>query len=88
MKPNKRDLRAFVRFDNVGRIIPGSLVLRRVKPQNGHWHEIPAYECCNPPGQVFDERRGAVLVNPGPATDPLPNGGVAISINPITNPNA
>ena len=48
MKPNKRDLRAFVRFDNIGRIVPGSLVLRRNKPKNGHWHEIVAYECCNP----------------------------------------
>jgi len=48
MDPNKRDLRAFVRYDGRGRIIPGSLVLRRSKPKNGKWKEVTAYECCNP----------------------------------------
>lgn len=48
MTPNKRDLKAYVRFDGTGRIVPGSLVLRRNKPKNGNWKEIQAYECCNP----------------------------------------
>lgn len=48
MTPNKRDLKAYVRFDGSGRIVPGSLVLRRNKPKVGKWHEITAYECCNP----------------------------------------
>ena len=48
MATNKRDLKAYVRFDGTGRIIPGSLVLRRAKPKVGNWKEIEAYECCNP----------------------------------------
>jgi hypothetical protein len=48
MATNKRDLKAYVRFDGTGRIVPGSLVLRRSKPKNGNWQEIQAYECCNP----------------------------------------
>ena len=45
---NKRDLKAYVRFDGSGRIVAGSLVLRRSKPKVGKWQEITAYECCNP----------------------------------------
>lgn len=46
---DKRDLKAYVRYDGTGRIIPGSLVLRRNQPkQKGDWVEIPAYRCCNP----------------------------------------
>ena len=48
MTPNKRDLKAYVRFDGTGRIVPGSLVLRRNEPKVGNWQEIQAYECCNP----------------------------------------
>lgn len=47
MTPNKRDLKAYARFDGTGRIVPGSLVLRRSKPKVGKWHEVEAYECCN-----------------------------------------
>lgn len=47
MFPNKRDLKAYVRFDGSGRVVPGSLILRRKKPKVGKWIEIPAYECCN-----------------------------------------
>lgn len=45
---NKRDLKAYVRFDGTGRIISGSLILQRFKPKVGNWQEIDAYECCNP----------------------------------------
>jgi hypothetical protein len=45
---NKRDLKAYVRYDGTGRIIPGSLILNRFKPAVGNWQETPAYECCNP----------------------------------------
>ena len=45
---DKRPLKAFVRFDGTGRIVPSSLILRRKKPKVGKWLEIPAYECCNP----------------------------------------
>lgn len=44
---NKRDLKSYARFDGTGRIVPGSLVLRRTQPKNGNWKEIPAYQCCN-----------------------------------------
>jgi hypothetical protein len=47
MTPNKRDLKAYSRFDGTGRIVPGSTVLRRNKPKNGNWKEVQAYECCN-----------------------------------------
>jgi len=47
MTPNKRDLKAYVRFDGSGRVVAGSLVLRRKKPKVGKWVEIQAYECCN-----------------------------------------
>jgi hypothetical protein len=45
---NPRPLKAYVRFDGSGRIVAGSLVLRKNKPKVGKWKEIPAYECCNP----------------------------------------
>jgi len=43
---NKRDLKAFVRIDGSGRVVAGSLVLRRTKPKVGRWIEIPANICC------------------------------------------
>jgi len=42
-----RPLKAYVRFDGTGRIVPSSLILRRKMPKVGKWVEIPAYECCN-----------------------------------------
>lgn len=45
---DKRPLKAYVRFDGTGRIVPSSLILRRKKPKVGKWVEIQAYECCNP----------------------------------------
>jgi len=47
MASNKRSLQAYVRYDGNGRIIPGSLILNRFKPEVGNWSETPAYECCN-----------------------------------------
>jgi hypothetical protein len=47
MATNKRTLKAYVRFDGAGRIIPGSLILQRSKPKVGNWKETLAYECCN-----------------------------------------
>ena len=44
---DSRPLKAFVRFDGSGRIVAGSLILRKNKPKVGKWKEIPAYECCN-----------------------------------------
>lgn len=47
MATNKRDLKAYSRFDGTGRIVPGSTVLRRNIPKVGNWKEVQAYECCN-----------------------------------------
>lgn len=43
-----KNLKAFVRFDGSGRVVAGSLILRKNKPKVGKWYEIPASECCNP----------------------------------------
>ena len=43
---NSRPLKAFVRFDGSGRIVAGSLVLRKDKPKVVKWKELQAYECC------------------------------------------
>jgi hypothetical protein len=43
---NKKDLKAFVRYDGSGRVVAGSLILRRKKPKVGKWTEIQGYECC------------------------------------------
>ena len=48
MSTNKKDLKAFVRFDGSGRVVAGSLILRKNKPGTGKWQEIIANECCNP----------------------------------------
>ncbi len=48
MATNKRDLKAYVQYDGSGRIIPGSVVLRRQKPKVGNWVEMRAYQCCDP----------------------------------------
>jgi hypothetical protein len=42
-----KNLKAFVRFDGSGRIVPSSLILRKRKPKVGKWREIEANECCN-----------------------------------------
>ena len=45
---NKKDLKAFVRYDGTGRAVPGSLILQRNKPKVGNWQQTNAYECCDP----------------------------------------
>lgn len=47
MGSNKRDLKAYVRYDGSGRVVAGSLILRRNKPKVGNWQEVQGYECCN-----------------------------------------
>jgi hypothetical protein len=49
MSSNKKDLKAYVRYDGTGRVIPGSLILNRFKPEVGNWTEIDSSLCCNPP---------------------------------------
>jgi hypothetical protein len=40
-------LKAFVRYDGSGRVIPSSLILQKSKPKVGNWKEINATQCCN-----------------------------------------
>ncbi len=51
---NKKDLKAFVRYDGSGRVVAGSLILRRNKPKVGKWTEIQGYQCCNDVTLTFD----------------------------------
>jgi hypothetical protein len=44
---NNNRLKAFVRYDGSGRVVPSSLILARFKPKVGNYKEIDAYECCN-----------------------------------------
>lgn len=39
-------LKAFVRFDGSGRVVPSSVILARFKPKVGNYHEIDSTECC------------------------------------------
>ena len=39
-------LRAFVRIDGQGFVIPGSLIFRTRTPVTGRWLEIQADQCC------------------------------------------
>ena len=43
----KKDLKAYVRYDGQGKIVPSSVILARSKPKVGKWVEGPAYLCCN-----------------------------------------
>lgn len=45
---NNQKMKAFVRYGGDGRIIPGSLILRRNKPKEAGWVQTQAYECCDP----------------------------------------
>lgn len=51
---NKKDLKAFVRYDGSGRVVAGSLILRRKKPKVGKWTEVQGYQCCNDVTLTFD----------------------------------
>jgi hypothetical protein len=44
---SNRDLKAFVRYDGSGRVVAGSLILRKKKPTVGNWQQVQGYECCN-----------------------------------------
>ncbi len=44
---NNNKLKAFVRFDGSGRIVPSSLIVQAFKPKVGNYKEIDANECCN-----------------------------------------
>ena len=50
---NNNKLKAFVRFDGSGRIVPSSLIVQAFKPKVGNYKEIDAKECCNPSPTVL-----------------------------------
>jgi len=81
---NKKDLKAYIRYDGTGRVIPGALLLQRFKPKSGgKWHQIGAYECCDPSclPPVYGED---FIIT---ATTEVVGGLVfAIETNPFTNP--
>jgi hypothetical protein len=64
MSTNKRDLKAYVRYDGSGRVVAGSLILRRNKPKVGNWQQVQGYECCN-------QNQSPVLVDTGELSFPL-----------------
>lgn len=47
MANSNNQLKAYVRFDGTGRVIPSSLILQRSKPKDGNWQETPSKLCCN-----------------------------------------
>lgn len=49
---DRRLLKAYVRYDGSGKVIPGSNILQKKMPKVGTWSEIDAYECCNPGSRV------------------------------------
>jgi hypothetical protein len=64
MASNKKDLKAFVRMDGTGRVVPSSLILARKMPKVGNWKQVQAYQCCDP----FIESNDFLLME-----DSLPN---------------
>jgi hypothetical protein len=44
---NNNKLKAYVRYDGSGRVLPGGPILQRFKPKVGDWVEIDATLCCN-----------------------------------------
>lgn len=48
-KPNLRKLKAFIRVDAYGNIIPASIVFRKEMPKGmGPWKELQLSYCCDP----------------------------------------
>jgi hypothetical protein len=43
---NNNKLKAFVRFDGSGRIVPSSLIVQAFKPKVGNYRQINSKECC------------------------------------------
>lgn len=43
----RKNLKAFVRYDGNGQVVPGSLVMRKSMPKVGHWVQIESNNCCS-----------------------------------------
>lgn len=61
----KKDLKSFVRIDGSGRVVGGSLILRRKMPKSGRWKEISTYPGPASPelGQLPGFKMGALSVD-------------------------
>jgi hypothetical protein len=66
------NLKAYVKYDKQGNLVPGSLSINRFKPTVGDWKEIPYDQCCTPFVQeprtltlVFDSVENIPVANPG-----------------------
>lgn len=74
---NKKDLKAFVRYDGSGRVVAGSLILRKRKPKVGKWGEVPTYKGADTP-TIVDT---AVAVEGSTLATPVCSGeGVSLTI--------
>jgi len=70
-------LRAFVKIDRLGQVVPSSLILRRKPPENGvshNWIEIEANECCSLPLNNFD-----YVINSGTGLFTISVGGTVVT---------
>lgn len=83
MASNKRDLKAFVRYDGTGRVIPGSLILQRNKPKVGNWNQTTAYECCDPSCQALVYDDDFIVADIGPYG--IDQADIIVLINPSAN---
>lgn len=45
----KQLMKAFVRVDGTGRVVPGSLIFRMRQPKEGRWFQIKIDQCCGDP---------------------------------------
>ena len=64
MANSRKILKAYVRYDGTGTLIPGSLTLRNNKPRVKKALQVsPTYECCNPiPSEYLLLEDGSRLV--------------------------
>lgn len=82
---NKKDLKAFVRYDGTGRIIAGSLILQRSKPKVGNWQQTNAYECCDPSCLPLVYNEDFIIENIVPYG--VGEANIIVGLNPFTGVN-
>lgn len=69
MAKRNPNLRAYVKFDKLGQVVPGSLILRYSPPESGRsffWKEITNDECC-----IANESSYSLTVGTGAPTTTL-----------------